>query len=120
MQEGGSVALFGSAPFLVVLVADVHLSPDAAHQKAVVFADVVLGDMDVLVPEVDQLRPVFVVVGEVADLDLVDERVLDLLLDAGLRLVRLVGADEVVRQGRVDHAEPGVDGGGVVGGAVLA
>ncbi len=83
---------------LVVLVPDVHLCPDAAHQQAVVVPQVVLGDVDVLVAEVHQLGPVLVVVGEVADLDLVDQGVLALVLDQRLGLVRLVGADEVRRR----------------------
>ena len=53
---------------LVVLVPDVDLRPDAAHQQAVVVPQVVLGDVDELVAEVDQFGPVLVVVGEVADL----------------------------------------------------
>ena len=40
-----------------------------------------LRDVDVLVAEVDQFGPVLVVVGEVADLHLVDEGVLALVLD---------------------------------------
>ena len=79
-----------------------------------------LGDVDVLVPEVDQFRPVLVVVGEVADLHLVDERVLALVLDDRLDLVRLVGPDEVRGERVVDHPQPGVDGGRVVGRTVLA
>ena len=105
---------------LVVLVPDVDLRPDAAHQQAVELPQVVLGDVDVLVPEVDQLGPVLVVVGEVADLHLVDEGVLALVLDQRLGLVRLVGPDEVRGDRGVDHPQPGVDGGGVVGGAILA
>ena len=80
---------------LVVLVPDVDLRPDPAHQQAVELPQVVLGDVDVLVPEVDQLGPVLVVVGEVADLHLVDEGVLALVLHERLDLVRLVGPDEV-------------------------
>ena len=50
---------------------------------------------------------------------LVDEGVLALVLDQRLGLVRLVGPDEVRGERVVDHPQPGVDGGGVVGGAVL-
>ena len=105
---------------LVVLVLEVDLRPDAAHQQAVEVPQVVLGDVDVLVPEVDQFGPVLVVVGEVADLDLVDQGVLALVLDERLGLVRLVGPDEVRGERVVDDPQPGVDGGGVVGRAVLA
>ena len=73
----------------------------------------------ILVPEVDQFRPVLVVVGQVADLHLVDERVLALVLDHRLDLVRLVGPDEVRGDRGVDDPQPGVDGGGIVGGAIL-
>ena len=83
--------------FLVVLMPDVDLCPDPAHQQAVELPEVVLGDVDVLVPEVDQLRPVLVVVGQVTNLDLVDQRVLTLVLDERLDLVGLVGTDEVRR-----------------------
>ena len=53
---------------LVVLVLEFDLRPDPAHQQAVEVPQVVLGDVDVLVAEVDQFGPVLVVVGEVADL----------------------------------------------------
>ena len=104
----------------VVLMPDVHLRPDAAHQQAVVVPQVMLGDVDELVAEVHQFGPVLVVVGEVADLHLVDEGVLALVLDHRLGFVRLVGPDEVRRQRVVDHPQPGVDGRRVVGGTVLA
>ena len=105
--------------FFVVLVLDVHLRPDAAHQQAVVIPQVMFGDVDVLVAEVLQFGPVLVVVGNVADLHLVDERVLALVLDHRLGFVRLVGPDEVRGQRVVHHLQPGVDGHRVVGGAIL-
>ena len=79
-----------------------------------------LGDMDVLVPEVDQFRPVLVVVGQVSNLDLVDERVLALVLDERLDLVGFVGTDEVRGERVVDHPQPGIDCRLVVGCTVLA
>lgn len=103
----------------VILVLDVHLRPDPAPQQAVELPQVVLGDVDELVPEVLEFGPVLVVVGDVADLHLVDESVLALILHHRLGLVRLVGPHEVRRQRGVDHPHPGVDGHRVVGGAEL-
>ncbi len=103
----------------VELVAQIDLRPDAAHQQAVVIPHEVFGDVDVLVAEVLQFRPVFVVVGHVADLHFVDEGVLPLVLEQRLGFIRLVGTDEVGRQGVVDHLQTGVDGDGIIGGAVF-
>ncbi len=113
--EGAFLALL----LLVVLVPDVHLRPDAAHQQSVVVPQVMLRDVDVLVAEVHQLGPMLVVFGEVAHLHLVDEGVLALVLHHRLCLVRFVGPDEVRGQRVVDDPQPGVDSGGVVGGAVF-
>ena len=62
--ERASLALL----LLVVLVPEVHLCPDPAHQQPVEVPQVMLRDVDVLVAEVDQFGPVLVVVGQVADL----------------------------------------------------
>src|SRR2546428_11461021 len=48
---------------LIILMPDVHLSPDTAHEQPVVISDVVFRDMDIFVAEVDELCPVLVVVG---------------------------------------------------------
>ena len=58
---------------LVVLEAHVELRPDAAHQQALVVADVLRRDVEELVAEVDRLRPVVGV--DEAHLHLVDEGV---------------------------------------------
>jgi hypothetical protein len=78
----------------------------------------VLWDVDVLVAEVDHLGPVVRV--DDAHLHLVDERVLAPVLDRGLGLHRLVGADVVVGQGVVDHLQAELDRGVVGRRAVLA
>ena len=64
---------------LVVLEAHVDLRPDAAHDEALVVADVVLGNVHVLVPEVRDLGPVVRV--DEAHLHLVDEGVTPAVLD---------------------------------------
>ena len=66
------------------------------------------------------MRPELVFAGDEADIDLVDESVLPLALELGLRLLRLVGPDEVLLQSLVDDLEASRDRGGVVGRAVLA
>ncbi len=43
-----------------------------------------------------------------------------MLLDLGLGLLRLIGPDEVLGQCLIDDVQAGLDGGGVVGCAVLA
>src|ERR1019366_7235729 len=60
---------------LVKVVAEIHLRPYAAGQEAVMLANVLVWDVDKLVPEVDELRPVLVVLRHVANFDLVDELV---------------------------------------------
>ncbi len=102
---------------LVVLEAHVDLRPDAAGEKPVEVAHVVVGDVDVLVAEVRDLRPVLGV--DQADLHLVDEGVPAVLLDLALRLGTLVRADVVVGQGVVDHLQPHLDRHLVGRGAVL-
>ncbi len=53
------------------------------------------------------MRPELVLAGDKADVDLVDEPVLALALELRLRLLRLVGADEVLLQSLVDDLEAG-------------
>jgi hypothetical protein len=79
----------------VVLMSNIHLRPNPAHQQAVVIPQEMFGDVDVLVTEVLQFGPVLVVVGNVSYLNLVDEGVLPLILDHRLRFVGLIGTDEV-------------------------
>ena len=92
---------------LVVLEAHVDLRPDAAHHEPLVVADVVLGDVHVLVAEVRDLGPVVRV--DEADLHLVDEGVLAALLDLAWAFIDSSGADVVVRQRVVDDLQPHLD-----------
>ena len=92
---------------LVVLEAHVDLRPDAAHEEALVVADVVLGDVHELVAEVGDLGPVVGV--DEAHLHLVDEGVPPAVLHLALRLHRLVGADVVVGERVVDDLQPHLD-----------
>ena len=76
--------------------------------------------MDVLVAEAREVGPELVFAGDETDVDLVDEAMLALLLELRLRLLGLVGSDEVLLQSLVDHLEAGRDRRRVVGRAVLA
>lgn len=110
----------GAARLLIILVANLNLRPNAPHQEPVEIAGVSVRDMEILVAEVDALGPVFVILGNVADLDLVNEGVPLLFLDQGLRLVGLLGPDEIVRERAVYDPQSGVNGGRVIRGAILA
>jgi hypothetical protein len=101
-----------------VVPGHVDLCPYAAGEQAIVIADVVLGDVNELVPEVGDLGPV-ARVGE-PHLHLVDEGVAALLFDTALRLRGLVGTDVVVGKGVVDDLEPHLDRHPVGRRAVLA
>jgi hypothetical protein len=77
-----------------------------------------VGDVEVTVPEVRHLRPVLLF--QYPDPHLVYEGGLAAVLEVVLGLVGFVGPDEVIGYGTVDHAQADLDGGGIVGGAVLA
>src|SRR5262245_21407141 len=70
--------------------------------------------------EIDKLRPVLVVFGQIPDLHLVDERVLTLFPHPGLRPRRFVWTNEVLGKRAVDHTKAGVNRHWIVGRAVLA
>ena len=112
----------GSLLRLVVVgvVDEIELAPDAAAEEALVLVDDVLGDVDVLVAEVREVGPELVLARDEPDVDLVDEAVLALPLELRLRLLGLVGSDEVLLQSLVDDLEAGRDRRRVVGRAVLA
>jgi len=48
--------------FLIVLMPDVHLRPNATHQQAIILPQVRLGDMHVPAAEVHKLGPMLVIV----------------------------------------------------------
>ena len=96
----------------------VHLCPDAAFQQPLVLADEGVGDVHEAIPEVDQLGPVLRAVQP--HQHLVDEGLPAALLDARLRLHRLVGTDDRIGQGVVDQAQPGLHRNRIIGGAVFA
>src|ERR1700688_390584 len=54
----------------VVLMSNINLRPNPAHQQSVVIAQEMFGDVDVLVTKVLQFGPVLVVVGNVPYLNL--------------------------------------------------
>ena len=108
-----------SLGLFVILGTDVDLRPDAAHQEPVVLPHVLLRDVDVLVAKIHELGPVLVVVREVADFDLVDQRVLALVFYLGLHGVGFVRSHKVLGESRVDDSHPGFDGHGLIGRAIL-
>ena len=103
--------------FLVIGEAHLDLGPDAAGQQALEIPHIVGRDMDELVAEIVDLRPVVGV--DKPHLHLVDERMAPVLLDLALRLHRLVGADVVVGEGVVDDLQPHLDRHLVRGGAIF-
>src|SRR2546421_12913647 len=62
-----------SLSILIVLVGDIHLSPDATHEHPVVLTDIAFWNMDVFMTEIDEFSPVLVVVREIAYLHLIDQ-----------------------------------------------
>src|ERR1019366_1744659 len=105
---------------VVVLVTQLHFAPDPIHQQPVKLPHIAIRHVDELVPEVDDLRPILVVLRKVADLYLVDQRVAPLLLHQRLHAVRLVGPHEVLRQCRIDDLQSRFHGQSVVGCAIPA
>jgi len=105
---------------LVVLVPQIDLGPDSAHQEAVEVPQEPIRDMDELVSKVLQLGPVLVVVRDIPHLNLVDEGVVAFVLDHRLSLVGLVRSDKVRGDGVIHHPEPGLDSYRVIGCTVFA
>src|SRR5262249_22970061 len=95
---------------VIILMTNLDLRPDPANQQPIEFSDKAIWDMDIFVSETHSLGPIFVVLGQVAHFDLVDEGVSPFFFDPCLRLIGLLRPHKALRQSVVYHTQPSVDG----------
>ena len=94
---------------------EVNLGPDPAHKETIIFLDVTFGDMHVIVTEVDQFSPVFVLIGDIFDFNLVDDHVPAALADIRLRFRGFIRSHEVVCESCIDDVQPGFNRRRIIG-----
>ena len=107
----------GVVVILHVVVAKRHLRPYPPFEKALVVSIEPFVDRNPLGVEVLHLTPMALLSFHIGDLHLVDELVRALLLNHGLRLVRLVGSHVILLQSLEDGCLPRIDLLLVIGGA---
>ncbi len=110
--EGAIVVLFVRAIF------QLHLRPDPSFEQPRIPPYQVVGHVEIAVAEVGHLSPVPAF--QRPHPYLVDHHQLPAVLEGELRSVRLVGTNEVLRDGVVDQPESGIYGSLVICRAVLA